>query len=141
MVVSGRHCQADQTRCPDSGTKVWPCARKGAAGGSCPGGHSTAADLPASKHAPTGYPHQQRGDRSWSWVFLCLGMCLFLLDRCSVFVSKGFHSFCSGFQCPRTLSNTKLHEYFHWHERVPPSVSDTGSPARNYLHFCSAGTR
>lgn len=47
-------------------------------------------------------------------------MCLFLLDRCSLFVSEGIHSSCSSFQCPRTLGNTKLHEYFQWHERVPP---------------------
>lgn len=40
-MVGGTQPKADQTQCPDSGTKVCPW-RKGTAGGSCSGGHRTA---------------------------------------------------------------------------------------------------
>lgn len=134
-MVAGRHPQADQTHCPDSGTKVSPWSQEG--NGWWKLSWWPQADLPDARHAPVGYPHQQGRGSILILVFLCLGMSLFLLGRCSVFVSEGILFFCSSFPCP---SNTKLHEYFHWHERVPPPVSDTGSPARNYLCFCLAGT-
>lgn len=137
--MRGRHPKLSrltaQTMVPRCGLGV----RKGTAGGSCPGGHSTAVRFICLQACSYGTSTAGEGKE------LCLGlsllwMCLFLLGRCSMFVSEGIHSFCSSFQCPRTLSNTKVHEYFPWHEGVLPSVSDTGSPARNYLCFCLAGT-
>lgn len=128
MVVSGRHLKADQTLCPDCGTKVWPWGQAG----KWPVevvlvARALRSDLPASKRTAMGCPHQLGQERGWVLERALLGD-VFVSPRQMQYVCVQRDSLflqwqpCSHFQCPKTLSNTRLHEYFHWNERDSPSA-------------------
>lgn len=93
-MVSGKCLKADQTHCPDSGTKVWPWGQAGSGQRkqSWWPEHSSKICLPPRTLLRAVHEQLGAGEGMCRGAW---GMCLFLLDRCSMFASKRIHYFCS----------------------------------------------